>query len=115
MELLGESTLFIEFMLKVILETIDNLPQKKITDIFNDKIIDILSSKEERLFLEAIVPYLQKSEEISNFKAQILTNKSAESIKRFFRKFTEAGLLIAVGENKGRVYKLNKDFLKKHN
>ena len=100
-------------MLKIILETLDNLPQNRIIDIFNDKITDILSSKEEELFLEAIIPYLQKNKEISNFKVQFLTNKSAESIKRFFRKFTNAGLLIAVGEKKGRVYKLNEDFLKK--
>ena len=112
MELIGESTLFIEFMLKVILETLENLPQNKITDIFNDKLTDILSSKEEELFLEAIIPYLQKNKEISNFKAQFLTNKSAESIKRYFRKFTNAGLLIAIGEKKGRIYKLNEEFLK---
>ncbi|MDR0978936.1 MAG: Fic family protein [Lachnospiraceae bacterium] len=90
----GNSTLFIEFMLEVIAQTLENLPQNKITDIITDIITDKLS-KEDILFLEAVLPYLQKNSEINNYKAQFLTNKSSEAIKKYFQKFVEYGILIA--------------------
>ncbi|MEI7918417.1 MAG: hypothetical protein WCH58_03475 [Candidatus Saccharibacteria bacterium] len=38
-----------------------------------------------------------------------LTNKSAESVKKYLVKFVEIGIFVAEGEKKGRVYKLAKN------
>ena len=84
-----------------------NLHNKKITDIFTDINTDKLS-KTELEFLEQIVDYLDKNGEINNYRAQLLTNKSDISVKKYFAKFVEIGLLTVDGKNKGRKYKINK-------
>ncbi|MDR2196838.1 MAG: hypothetical protein LBO07_02610 [Coriobacteriales bacterium] len=75
-----------------------------LTDIIPDKITDILS-KGEREFLFAIFSYLCERGEINNYRAQTLTGKSADSVKKYFAKLVQIGLLQAVGKNKGRVYR----------
>ncbi|MCL2131289.1 MAG: hypothetical protein FWH36_02350 [Lentimicrobiaceae bacterium] len=79
----------------------------KITDIFTDIITDKFS-KTELEFLEQIAGYLDKNGEITNYRAQLLTNKSDISVKKYLAKFTEIGLLQMEGKNKGRKYKINK-------
>jgi Fic family protein len=103
----GNSETFIEFMLNAILQTLEELPNKKITDIFTDKNTDKLS-KAELEFLEQIAGYIDKNGEITNYRAQLLTNKSDISVKKYFAKFVELGLLEVEGKNKGRKYKINK-------
>jgi len=83
------------------------LPACKITDIFTDINTDKLS-KAELKFLEQIVGYLDKNGEITNYRAQLLTNKSDISVKKYFAKFVEMGLLQIEGKNKGRKYRINK-------
>lgn len=99
----ADSGVFIEFMLDVIYQSLAELPVHKVTDIFPDIDTDMFS-KTELEFLESIAGYIEKHEEITNYRAQILTNMSAESVKKYLAKFVEAGLFQAVGENKGRKY-----------
>ncbi|MDR2963923.1 MAG: Fic family protein [Bacteroidales bacterium] len=101
----GDSQAFIEFMLTAILQALEELPNKKITDIFTDINTDMFS-KAELEFLEHIANYIDKNGEISNYRAQLLTNKSDISVKKYFAKFVELGLLQTEGNNKGRKYKL---------
>ncbi|MCL1847714.1 MAG: Fic family protein [Coriobacteriia bacterium] len=75
-----------------------------LTDIIPDKITDMLS-KGEREFLFAIFFYLCEHGEINNYRAQTLTGKSADSVKKYFAKLVRIGLLQAVGKNKARVYR----------
>jgi Fic family protein len=103
----GDSKSFIEFMLNAILQALEELPNKKITDIFTDINTDKLS-KAELEFLEQIAGYIDKNGEITNYRAQLLTNKSDVSVKKYFAKFVELGLLEVEGKNKGRKYKINK-------
>jgi len=103
----GDSESFIEFMLNAILQALEELPARKITDIFTDIITDKLS-KAELEFLEQIAGYLDKNGEITNYRAQLLTNKSDVSVKKYFAKFVELELLKLEGKNKGRKYKINK-------
>jgi Fic family protein len=103
----GDSESFIEFMLNAILQALEELPARKITDIFTDIITDKLS-KTELEFLEQIAGYLDKNGEINNYRAQLLTNKSDVSVKKYFAKFVELGLLQVEGKNKGRKYKIIK-------
>ncbi|GHT00477.1 huntington interacting protein HYPE [Bacteroidia bacterium] len=103
----GNSEVFIEFMLNAILQALEELPNRKITDIFTDINTDKLS-KTELEFLEQIAGYLDKNGEITNYRAQLLTNKSDVSVKKYFAKFVEIGILKVEGKNKGRKYIINK-------
>jgi Fic family protein len=102
-----DSGVFIEFMLDAIYQALNELPVHKITDIFPDINTDILT-KTELEFLEQIAGFIEKNGEITNYRAQLLTNKSADSVKKYLARFVELGLLDAVGENKGRKYVLEK-------
>ena len=104
----GNSEKFIEFMLNAILQTLEELPSKKITDIFTDINTDKLS-KTELEFLEQIAAYLDKNGEVTNYRAQLLTSKSDISVKKYLAKFAEIGLLQIEGKNKGRKYLINKE------
>jgi len=101
----ADSTVFIEFMLEMIASALKQLPSNKITDIIPDIIPDKLS-KEEREFLRAIAGFLKNNDGIDNYRAQLLTDKSAESVKKYFAALVKAGILSAHGSNKGRKYKL---------
>jgi len=103
----GDSVSFIEFMLSAFLQALEELPIRIITDIFTDINTDKLS-KTELEFLEQIAGYLDKNGEITNYRAQLLTNKSDISVKKYLAKFVELGLLEVEGKNKGRKYKINK-------
>jgi Fic family protein len=105
-EYTADSTEFIEFMLGVIVEAIDELPI--ITDKVTNKITDKLT-RGELEFLENIIGFLQNSDTIDNYRAHILTGKSAESVKKYFAALVSAGVLEATGSNKGRKYKLSKE------
>jgi Fic family protein len=103
----ANSEIFIEFMLNAILQALEELPTRKITDIFTDINTDKLS-KTEWEFLEQIAGYLDRNGEISNYRAQLLTNKSDVSVKKYLAKFAELGLLQVEGKNKGRKYIIRK-------
>ena len=103
----ANSEIFIEFMLNATLQALEELPIRKITDIFTDIITDKLS-KTELEFLEQIAGYLDRNGEITNYRAQLLTNKSDISVKKYFAKFVEIGLLQVEGKNKGRKYIIRK-------
>jgi len=99
----SDSKVFIEFMLNAVLQALEELPSRKITDIFTDKL-----SKTELEFLKQIAGYFYKNGEITNYRAQLLTGKSDISVKKYLSKFAEIGLLQIEGKNKGRKYKINK-------
>ena len=103
----GDSEFFIEFMLHAVLQALEELPNRKITDIFTDIFTDKLS-KTELDFLEQIAGYIDRNGEITNYRAQLLTNKSDISVKKYLAKFVEIGLLQVEGKNKGRKYRIKK-------
>ena len=107
----GTSNKFILFMLNSINETLDNMESIELTDIITDIITDKLSAMEKNV-LKPIIKYLLKYEIIDSSKAQNLTNKSAESIKKYLNKFVKLNILIPIGENKGRKYNLNPEILR---
>lgn len=103
----NSSNRFVIFMLKAINESLDEFNDIKITD----KITDKLTPMEQKV-LNPIIKYLLKHETIDNKNARALTDKSAESIKKYLNTFTKWGILIRIGENKGRKYKLNQETFK---
>ncbi len=86
-------------MLNAIYQALSELSVHTLTDIFTDKL-----AKGELGFLEQIAGYLARNGEITNYRAQLLTNKSSASAKKYLGRFVQLGLLEAVGENKGRKY-----------
>lgn len=99
----AESTEFVEFMLENIAEAINELPVNKITDIITDISTDKLS-KIELEFLKSIANFIKTNGSIDNHHAQLLTNKSEASIKKYFAGLVKAKVLKAIGSNKGRKY-----------
>lgn len=99
----ADSGVFIEFMLDVIYQALEELPVRKVADIFPGVDTDIFT-KTELEFLESIAGFIEKHGEITNYRAQVLTNLSAESVKKYLARFVEAGLFQAIGEKKGRKY-----------
>lgn len=99
----ADAGIFIEFMLNAIHQALSALPVHKVTDIFPDIDTDTFS-KTELEFLESIVGFIEKHGEITNYRAQVLTNLSAESVKKYLAKFVAAGLFETFGQNKGRKY-----------
>jgi Fic family protein len=103
----GDSGVFIEFMLTAIRQALEEQSVRKITDIFADINTDKLTGAELE-FLGRIAGYLDKNGEITNYRAQLLTNKSGSSVKKYLARFAALGLLQTEGENKGRKYTINK-------
>ncbi len=99
----GDSGDFIDFMLGVILETLNSLNEVKITDIFTDMNTDILSGAEYK-FLGKIVGFLSRNGSITNAQAVLISGRKTESVKKQLRRLTELGFLKAEGTNKGRKY-----------
>ena len=68
-------------------------------------------SKSEKEVLSTLVTYFSKNELVNTATAVTLLNKSKVNIRKYFGKFMKLNILIPIGENKGRKYKLNKDVL----
>ena len=96
----NNSTVFIEFMLGVILETL--LAYKEP----DDKIKEL--SKAEQDVFEKIKEYLKNEKYITVAIACELIEKSKPTVRRYISKFVEYELLESHGENKDRRYSLKK-------
>lgn len=104
---LANSTHFIEFMLDMILQTIENFNlQSKYKNLI-DKFKLELSSNDKKI-LTKLFEYFEKEETINIEIANELLGKNSANIRRYFRKFIELEILIPEGENKARIYKINK-------
>jgi len=108
----NDSTGFIEFMLEVILETLNSFDEKstnnKANDILNDKVLDKLNDN-EREFFGCIYDYLIENGEIGNSKAVALSGRITGTVRRYLVKLVELGVLKAGGANRNRAYALDID------
>lgn len=106
----NDSTEFIEFMLKVVLETVlefSNLEiNKSLFKMLDDELVNKMNNKDLE-FLKKIYPYLLENGEIVNNVAVQLSGKPSATTRRYFVKLTELGILKAIGSNKNRKYILN--------
>lgn len=102
----GDSTVFIEFMLSIILQTIEDYANQTMSDKMSDILSDKISDKEQAAY-QKIADYLQHHTTISNKQAQQLLEKSPSAVRRYLKTMVENGLLQAIGKNKARVYQLS--------
>lgn len=107
----GTSTVFIEFMLNMILQTIEKFDATTSLNKIKDEYIADLS-KTEKEILNKLISYFEKNELIDSEIAVTLLNKSKVNIRKYFSKFTTNKLLIPVGNNRGRKYQLNENIIK---
>lgn len=95
----GESTPFITFVLEIIKKTLEELQKNdlKMTDILTDKELQRLKILEE---------YFEKNNYIDNSEVQKILNVSDSTTRRFLNKLLKNEILEAVGEKKGRKYRM---------
>lgn len=99
----GKSTFFIIFILKIIKESLEELQKnyKEMTDKTTDKMTD-----KELERLKILERYFEKYKYISNNEVQKILKISDSTARRFLNKLIKKEILEAIGENKGRKYKL---------
>ena len=107
---LGSSTVFVEFMLEIILQTIKEFDATNALDGVKDIYLNQLS-KTEMEILNQLVLYFGKNELLDIKTASNILNKTPANIRKYFRNFIKHNILISIGENKGRKYQLNKNIL----
>ena len=106
----NNSTGFIEFMLKMILQTLKSYPPA-VTARVGDKMGDKMGDKSLEMY-QVIFDYLSLHDTVTSSKVQELTGKSASTVKRYMAEFVKNGVLVAFGGNKLRYYRLVKDLKK---
>ncbi len=102
----NSSTGFIEFILNMILQTLKKYPTTSIAHKMGDKMGGKMSDKSADIY-RVINEYLATHDTVTSSTIQELTGKSASTVKRYLAEFTKAGLLVAEGSNKVRIYRLN--------
>ena len=103
----NDATVFVEFMLEVILETFEEV---KVADRIEEEkseyvVLPALKPKEREVF-EQVKAYLEQYGNIGNQQAQELTELSAATVRRYLSLFVKVGLLSASGSTKGKLYSL---------
>ena len=103
----NDATVFVEFMLEVILETFEEV---KVADRIEEEkseyvVLPALKPKEREVF-EQVKAYLEQYGNIGNQQAQELTGLSAATVRRYLSLFVKVGLLTASGSTKGKLYSL---------
>lgn len=107
----GSSTMFIEFMLDMILQTIEKFDATDNTSLIPSKFINHLSRTELTLLVK-LLEYYETSESINIGIAVKLLEKNEANIRKYFRKFSDLNIITPIGEKKGRRYILNKESMK---
>ncbi len=109
----AESTVFIEFILEMILKTIESINYVDYLKNIKNKYLISLTNMEQTV-LNSLIDYYEKNQLINNEIAVNLLNRSSASVRKYLKKFSTLDILIPIGENKGRKYKLNKQILLEH-
>lgn len=107
----ASSTEFIEYMLRMILKTIEKFESSNNLNKVKEEYIGVLS-KTEKEVLNKLITYFEKFEFIDNAKGIEVVEKNRENTRKYFGKFIKMGILIPIGEYKGRKYKINLEIYK---
>ncbi|MFI3329291.1 MAG: Fic family protein [bacterium] len=105
----GTSTLFIEFMLEMILKTINNV---NTNDTINKMYFKGLTKTEKEISL-VLVKYFENNETINVEEAIDLLGKNKDNVRKYFLSLVKKNILIPSGATKVRVYYLNIEVLNK--
>lgn len=100
----NDSTFFTEFMLEVILETLEEYGRDTRQGI--SKRWDSILKPKEQMILETIYAYLEVYGQINNSKTQELTGFSQATVRRYLKRFVELDILQISGTTRDRSYQL---------
>ena len=105
----NSSTPFIEFMLEMILRTMEAFTGdgNRLLNVKSEYLQNL--SKNEKEILRIIIGNFGTDSVITAGRLSEMTKKSDATVRNHLRKFTEEKILTASGDNKGRKYVLNKD------
>ena len=105
----NSSTPFIEFMLEMILRTIETFGDGggRSQRIKKEYLKNL--TKNEKEVLTVIIDNFDTEEMITAGRLREITNRSDSAVRNYLKKFTDERILFASGNNKGRKYMLNKD------
>jgi len=102
----GSSTKFVLYMLKVIKETLEELPeQAKVADKVADKMTNKMTDKESERWAK-IKSYIDIHGAIKNAEVQKILRVSESTAKRILKRCADLSLLRAEGKNKERTYNI---------
>ena len=103
------STKFIEFMTEMILGTMDEFGggTGKLNEIKEEYLRGL--NKNEKKTLGLMIKNFDGDGGIAAGSLSEMTDSADSTVRNHLKKFTEKGILIASGDNKGRRYMLNKD------
>ncbi len=105
----ASSTLFIEFMLEMILKTINNV---KVNETINKLYFKVLTKTEKEICL-VLVKYFEDNETINVEEAIDLLGKNKDNVRKYFLSLVKKNILTPYGATKVRVYYLNKEVFNK--
>ena len=104
-----DATAFVEFMLEVILETLEEVKvQDRIEEVSAEYVVLPSLKPKEREVFEQVKAYLEQYGNIGNQQTQELIGLSAATVRRYLSFFVEVGLLTSSGSTKGKLYTLKK-------
>lgn len=109
----NSSTQFIEFMLNMILKTIDSF-EFNIIKVSNNKIKDNylnLLNKTEITIINQIINKFNSNEFFTLKEVKEIINKNEANLRKYFRNLEKHCIIITEGKNKGRKYKINKEIM----
>ena len=102
----GESTLFIEFMLKCLLDTMEHYePQEDEPDGLHDKVANKVANKSA----QKVLLLLYENGHLTRDELSERTGLSLGGIKKIINSLRESGLITRVGSNKTGYWKVNID------
>ena len=104
----NNSAAFIEFMMEMILKTMDAFGSGDGLNAIKCEYIKNLT-KNEKEMLMIIIRNFTADGTITAGSLREMTDKADPTIRNHMKKFTDEGILIASGSNKGRRYTLNRD------
>ena len=108
-----DSAVFTKYMLEMMIKTIDSFDgELELIDKVKEQYIKDLTKKEQEV-LKVILNNFDSNDSITMEKLIDKINKSSATIRIHLKRFTDLGIFIGVGENKGRKYSINVDIFKK--
>ncbi|MCL2786259.1 MAG: Fic family protein [Methanomassiliicoccaceae archaeon] len=105
----NSSTPFIEFMMEMILGTMDAFSgnENRLHELNNEYLKNL--NKSEKEILGIIINNFNTDDVITAGRLSEITDRTDSTVRSHLKKLTDEKILIASGENKGRKYQLNKN------
>ena len=103
---LGDSSQFVEFMLKCLFEAMDNYEAHEEPDELHDKVADKVADKVTNKSAQKVLLLLYENGHLTRDELSERTGLSLGGIKKIINSLREGGLIVRVGSNKTGYWKV---------